>query len=214
MKVFFHYTCVGTFCFDDDIANEIMGLHPHLVLILKNKTDSNISLQIIGECLTYLKTSPYFVLLSDTDSFALEAIQNGVSDYLTKINTHSLGMSLAKFEARSSLVPPKTICIKSYSDYHFINYNDLVYLKADNNTTDFKLYNNKIVTAYKTLKYFEQNLPSNFVRIHKSYIVNVSYISRIHFSKNKCYLNFNEQIPFSSTYRERVERILASMAHV
>lgn len=213
-KVFPNYNCVGTYCLKEDISSVIMRLNPDLVFIQKNMTDTNISLQIIGECLTYLKNPPYFVLISDTNSFALEAIQNGISDYLTKISTHVLGMSLSKFENRFSKIQPKTICIKSYSDYHFINYNDLVYLKADNNTTDFKLNNNKIVTAYKTLKYFEQNLPPNFVRIHKSYIVNVSYISRIHFSKSRCYLNFNEQIPFSNTYREIVERILESMVYV
>lgn len=208
IQVFSDYTCMGTFVYDENVTNEIIRLNPQLVFILKNKTDQSISLQLIGESLTYLKNFPYFIVISDTTSFALEAIQNGISDYLTVWNTHAIGVSLSKFETRFSKVPPKTICIKSYSDYHFIQYHDLVYLKADNNTTDFKLYNGKVITAYKTLKYFEQILPSNFVRIHKSYIVNISYISRIHFSKNKCYLNFNEQIPFSNTYREVVEKIL------
>lgn len=214
MKVFSNYNCIGIFCFSEDVTSVIIRLSPDLVFIQKNKIDKNISLQVIGESLTYIKNLPYFILISDTNSFALQAIQNGISDYVTKISTHILGMILSKFEIRSYRIPPKAICIKSYSDYHFINYNDLVYLKADNNTTDFKLNNNKVVTAYKTLKYFEQNLPPNFVRIHKSYIVNVSYISRIHFSKSKCYLNFNEQIPFSNTYREIVERILESMVYL
>lgn len=106
------------------------------------------------------------------------------------------------------LLPKKSICIKSYSDYRFLNYSDIVYLKADNNTTDFKLINGSIVTAYKTLKYFETSLPPYFIRIHKSYIVNIYFISRIHFSKSKCYLNFNEELPFSNNYRNSVEHIL------
>lgn len=209
MKMFTNYSCVGTFAYDEAVIEEIIRLNPQLVFIFKTKIDTSISLQLLGESLYYLKNFPYCIVISDTDSFALEAIQNGLSDYLMKLSTPSLGMSLSKFEIRNARTSPKTICVKSYSDYHFIPYKDLVYLKADNNTTDFKLYNNKIITAYKTLKYFEQTLPQNFVRIHKSYVVNISYISRIHFSRNKCYLNYNEQIPFSNTYREAVEQILA-----
>src|SRR5690606_34976141 len=116
---------------------------------------------------------PYVIVLCPTNDFALSSIQNGMSDYLTDSNFHTLGKSLSKFEKRIPATPQKSICIKSYSDYRFLNYSDIVYLKADNNTTDFKLINGSIVTAYKTLKYFETSLPPYFIRIHKSYIVNI-----------------------------------------
>nr|WP_255481777.1 LytTR family DNA-binding domain-containing protein [Flavobacterium sp. xlx-221] len=102
----------------------------------------------------------------------------------------------------------QSLCIRSYSDYQILKFNDIVYLKADNNSTDFKMINGKTITAYKTLKYYEETLPVNFVRIHKSYIVNIHYVSRIVFSKSKCFLNFNEQLPFSNSYRVIVENIL------
>lgn len=208
LSLFSNYNWIGTFSYSTDIIAKIVQLKPQLVFIFKNDKETDISLKLISEALSYLSFVPYFILISNTQDFALEAIQNGISDYLIDTDAHTLGMSLFKFEKRFSDTVPQTICIKSYSDYHLIKYKDIVYLKADNNTTDFKLYNNKVITAYKTLKYFEHTLPYNFVRIHKSYIVNIHCISRIHFSKNKCYLDFNEQIPFSDTYRESIEQIL------
>lgn len=207
-KLFVKYNHIGTVNYDTSLITKMIQLKPQLVFIIKNKADTNISLQLIGEAHSYLPFTPYFIVISDTDTYAFEAIQNEISDYLLNTDIHTLGLSLAKFEKKTSDLVPKTICIKSYSDYHFIKFIDIIYLKADNNTTDFKLLDNKTITAYKTLKYFEETLPYNFVRIHKSYVVNIHHVSRIHFSKNKCYLNFNEQLPFSNTYREKIEHIL------
>ena len=105
------------------------------------------------------------------------------------------------------------ICIKSYGDYQFVALKDVVYLKADNNTTDFFLQNGKKLTAYKTLKHYENNLPSFFYRIHNSYIVNSNYVSRINTAKLLCYLDDNEvSVSFSKTFKENVDTIIKKIA--
>lgn len=105
------------------------------------------------------------------------------------------------------------ICIKSYGDYQFIALKDVLYLEADNNTTDFYLINGKKLSAYKTLKHYENNLPSFFYRIHNSYIVNSNYVSRINTGKQLCYLNNNEvSVSFSKTFKENVDTIIRKIA--
>ncbi|OYQ37106.1 hypothetical protein CHU92_08880 [Flavobacterium cyanobacteriorum] len=105
------------------------------------------------------------------------------------------------------------ICIKSYGDYQFISLKDVVYLEADNNTTDFYLVNGKKLSAYKTLKHYENNLPSFFYRIHNSYIVNSIFVSRINTGKQLCYLNNNEvSVPFSKTFKESIDTIIRTIA--
>ena len=105
------------------------------------------------------------------------------------------------------------ICIKSYGDYQFVALKDVVYLKADNNTTDFFLQNGKKLTAYKTLKHYENNLPSFFYRIHNSYIVNSNYVSRINTAKLLCYLDDNEvSVSFSKTFKENIDTIIKKIA--
>ena len=105
------------------------------------------------------------------------------------------------------------VCIKSYGDYQFIALKDVIYLQADNNTTDFHLFNGKKLTAYKTLKHYENNLPSFFYRIHNSYIVNSNYVSRINTGKSLCYLNNNDvSVSFSKTFKDNIDTIIRKIA--
>ena len=107
---------------------------------------------------------------------------------------------------------PLIICVKSYGDYRFINADDICYLQADNNSTDIHLNNGEMITAFKTLKHFENVLKSPFVRIHNSYIVNIDYVSRIHTGNSVCYIkNSGNKLPFSKSYKENVDAILLSI---
>lgn len=56
----------------------------------------------------------------------------------------------------------KKVCFKSYSDYHFLNNDEVNYLKADNNTTDIYLTNGTKLTAFDNLKYFENHFREKF----------------------------------------------------
>lgn len=106
-----------------------------------------------------------------------------------------------------------TICIKSYGDYQFVPLNEIIYLEADNNTTDFILQNGRKLTAYKTLKHYETNLPSFFFRIHNSYIINSQHVSRINTGKSLVYLNSGEtSIPFSKTFKENIDTLIKLIA--
>ena len=107
---------------------------------------------------------------------------------------------------------PLIICVKSYGDYRFINADDICYLQADNNSTDLHLANGEMITAFKTLKHFENVLQSPFVRIHNSYIVNIDYVSRIHTGNSVCYIkNTTTKLPFSKSYKENIDSILQSI---
>jgi len=107
---------------------------------------------------------------------------------------------------------PLIICVKSYGDYRFISADDICYLQADNNSTDLHLANGEMITAFKTLKHFENVLKSPFVRIHNSYIVNIDYVSRIHTGNSVCYIkNTTTKLPFSKSYKENIDSILQSI---
>ena len=109
---------------------------------------------------------------------------------------------------------PLVICVKSYGDYRFIEANDICYLQADNNSTDIHLNNGEMITAFKTLKHFENVLAAPFVRIHNSYIVNIDYVSRIHTGNAVCYIkNTTTKLPFSKSYKENVDSIITSISN-
>lgn len=107
---------------------------------------------------------------------------------------------------------PLIICIKSYGDYRFIEASNISYLKADNNSTDIHLKTGEVITAFKTLKSFETTLPLPFVRIHNSYIINITAISRIHTGNSMCHLvGSTLKIPFSKSYKDNVDKIISSI---
>jgi DNA-binding LytR/AlgR family response regulator len=109
---------------------------------------------------------------------------------------------------------PLIICVKSYGDYRFIEAKDICYLQADNNSTDIHLYNGEMITAFKTLKHFENVLKSPFVRIHNSYIVNIEYVSRIHTGNAVCYIKHTTtKLPFSKSYKDNVDSIISSITN-
>lgn len=210
-EYFPNYFCAGIVKHNQSVINQIIKVKPQLLLmkIPIKSNEGNLSFATITELFQYVDTMPYFIGLASSPDYALEAIQSGFSDYIVKpLDLHQLGKSLFKFEKRNPPAIISTICIKSYSDYQFVALQDIIYLKADNNTTDIQMHNGKTVNAFKTLKHFENTLPFYFLRIHKSYIVNINHVSRIHFSKSKCYLNYNEVLPFSLSYKDNIEAII------
>ncbi|HMI08410.1 MAG TPA: LytTR family transcriptional regulator DNA-binding domain-containing protein [Flavobacterium sp.] len=209
-----NYFCAGVFMNGEVAVEQIFKLKPQLVImgVPFDVKDKSLSFSAISEMHQYMDTMPYFIALATTPDYALDAIQSGFSDYLIRpLQLRHLAKSLFKFEKKSPFTVAASICIKSYSDYQFVNLQDIIYLKADNNTTDIKLINGKTVNAYKTLKHFEKTLPFYFLRIHKSYIVNINHVSRLHFSKLKCYLNYNEILPFSGNYKDNVDAIVRNI---
>ncbi|MDV6168216.1 LytTR family DNA-binding domain-containing protein [Flavobacterium sp. DG1-102-2] len=210
------YYCAGIAENKDDAINKILELQPQIVFLEispKNKK-SNLSLNIITELYRFIDNVPYFIALTASSKLAFEAIQAGVSDYLlAPLSQFDLRKSLLKFQKTNPAAANGTICIRSYGDYQFISLNDIVYLKADNNTTDFYLQNGRKLTAYKTLKHYETNLPFYFFRIHNSYIVNINFVSRINTGKSLCYLNNSDlSISFSKTFKDNVDTIIRKIA--
>lgn len=105
-----------------------------------------------------------------------------------------------------------TICIKSYGDHRYIEASSILYLKADNNSTDIYTKNGEVITAFKTLKTFETTLPFPFVRVHNSFIVNSTHLSRIHIGNSLCYIKESSvKIPFSKSYKANVDLIISSL---
>lgn len=144
----------------------------------------------------------------------ISAIENNDSE-TTELDSETVDETLIiekpiVIQQEQSLV----ICIKSYGDYRYIDSEDILYFEADNNSTDIHLNNGEMITAFKTLKHFESVLPhSQFLRIHNSYIINISQVSRIHTGNTVCYIkNSATKLPFSKSYKENVDLIINRIA--
>jgi len=71
------------------------------------------------------------------------------------------------------------IAVKSGTKIHVVLVPEILYLQADGDYVQIFTTQGKYLKE-QTMKYFEEHLPENqFVRVHRSVIVNVEMISRI-----------------------------------
>ncbi|MDT0607305.1 LytR/AlgR family response regulator transcription factor [Croceitalea rosinachiae] len=208
------FICASTAANTSDGQNQILKFLPDVVIINLG-AQAGEYFQMISELHQYLHNIPLLIAVSKTKDHAYHAIKNGFFDYWLLPNT--------EFEIRKTIlkirkqVPketiPTTLCLKTYRDYHYINTNEILYLKADNNATDFFMNDGSKISAFKTLKSFEETLPQNFIRIHQSYILNVKYVSRINYGKSTCTIrNIENQLPFSKSYKNRVDDLKSMLS--
>jgi two-component system LytT family response regulator len=68
------------------------------------------------------------------------------------------------------------ITLPQLDGFQVLNVSEILYCKADDNYTEIFMGDKKILVS-KTLKYFEESLAQfNFVRIHKSFLVNINEV--------------------------------------
>lgn len=215
MENFNNFICIGISPSEQEGLDIILERNPSLVFLnieLEHNHSGVTGYYLLDALQKYLDILPQFVALATTAQYAIEGIRHSILDYImTPVDKNILRRTLFRFRKLPFNKPADindTLCLKSYGDYKFVNTNEVIFLKADNNTTDFVRVNGTTVSAFKTLKFFQDSLPEHFIRIHNSYIVNSHYISRIHFGKSQCTMEHSDiAVPFSKSYRENVEMI-------
>lgn len=189
------------------VLDQILKNKPQVVFINLESVKINL-LKLLLEINQYSENTPSFIGLSTSKEKAFDCYQLDFSDFLLKpLKELAVRKSLSKYVKKHPIKQVEIVCLKSYKDYQYLNINNILYLKADNNTTDFYMADGSIIGAYKTLKVFENELPKTFLRIHKSYIINRNYISRIHYGKSICVINNECKIPFTKTFIANIDLI-------
>ena len=209
------FTSLGCSASYNDAMSIILRRKPDLIFINLDETLEN-PFEFVGEIKSCFEIMPDFVAISKSDTLAYKAIKNNFNDYLMEsILELELLKLLMKFKKKQRLESNQKLCLQSYRDYRYLNISSILFLKADNNTTDFYLKDGSVVSAFKTLKIFENLLPNNFLRIHKSYIVNINFVSRINFGKSKCTVfSTSHKLPFTKTYIDNIKFITDSLSDI
>lgn len=181
----------------DDAVKAIEIYQPDLVFLDIQMPNKN-GFELFKE----IKDINFQVIFTTAHSeFAIDAIKMSALDYLLKpINYIDLLGAINRFEIKTKVenqkkqlnvlienidsgeTAHKKIAIATETGFEFVKFNTIIYLEAQSNYTKFYLSNNLTIITSKTLKHFEELLPSDlFFRTHKSYLVNMNFIKR--FSK-------------------------------
>lgn len=133
-----------------------------------------------------------------TDSSPLQAISNGALQEPT-LQALVQPVTLKQAPTRELL---STISVKTGQKIQMISMSDVLYFQAEGDYVLIQTVDGRFLKE-QTMKYFEENLsPESFVRIHRSCIVHVEFISRIELYEKQNYritLKTGHQLKASQT---------------
>jgi two-component system LytT family response regulator len=116
-----------------------------------------------------LKHSAFDYLLKPIDSLEL---QKTIVRYEEKRKTKAVESTLRSIE--NQLNPVNVIALITAEAVEYINLNDILYLKASGNYTEFHMKKGNIILQSKNIGVFEKRLEASnrFIRIHDTFLVN------------------------------------------
>ena len=172
------------------------------------------------ELLDNLNTNPRVIIISGKQEYALDAFNYDVTDYLLKPITYgrfykAVSRALEKHSKQEA--PPKEaskdeIFIRDGSTLTRIRFSDIVFAEAQENYISLTEYENSYLIHF-TMKALEKQLPpERFIRIHRSYFVNIEKIHQI--IGNMVEVNLKKgkkRLPIGKSYKENLMKQLNLM---
>jgi two-component system, LytTR family, response regulator len=117
-----------------------------------------------------------YVLKPVEESIFHNAVDKALSQ-INKVDFTSSMQTLLHNISQKSIPTNMKICIPNINGFSLVDTNDIVCCEADSCYTIFKLTNGTQIVASKTLQEYENILINHdFVRVHRSYIINVNHI--------------------------------------
>jgi len=162
------------------------------------------------EFLQALPNPPAVILTTAFSDYALESYEWNVVDYLLK------PFSFQRFVKAVQKVAPlplknmgyeegspaskKEIFIKSGHEYLRVEPGEVLYIQADGDYTELITPRRKFLSAHPLRYWLETLDTSEFIRVHKSYIINRAHIEKV--AGNQIYLRPEGTIPIGRAYKE------------
>lgn len=153
---------------------------------------------------------PVIIVTGDPD-FAVDAFRYNVVDYLMKpvaferfaqawrkAGVDPRNASGAGVDARASA--KEVVFVREGTDIVRLDLGEVRYVKSESNYVRFHL-GDRAITSLMNMKDLEHKLPAFFVRVHRSYIVNLRHVEKLDSMDIKI---GRELIPLSETYRPEV----------
>lgn len=181
------------------------------------------------EMLELVDHKPAVIFITAYDAFAIKAFEANAVDYLLKpVAEERFKTAILKWKSQVTPTSPEPVervlsamsatgtqqgrvVVKTGSKVRIIPVHEIQYMEADD---DFV----KIITAdgsflkNKTMSFYEQTLDAqHFVRVHRSYIVNISQITKIEPYQKETHLAIlrnGQQIPVSKTGYVKLKEVL------
>jgi DNA-binding LytR/AlgR family response regulator len=165
-----------------------------------------------------LSKKPFIVFTTAYSEYAVEGFKVDAVDYLLKPISYSSFLKAANkvnsIVGFSSSIQPETIratanhlFVKSEYKLIRIELSDIKYIESMHEYVRIHLVNDKPVMTLLSMKVIEEQLPANrFMRVHRSYIVNLERIKTI--ERFRIIFDTNVFIPVSDQYKAQFQKYI------
>jgi len=161
-----------------------------------------------------IENPPRIVFVTASSEYSLEGFRVDAIDYLLKpISYVDFLKSANKVKSWFDLHHPKSDEVRGNKEFLFIksdykllriNFDDIKYIEGMSEYIKIHLINSKPVMTLLSMKTIEEQLPPDkFMRVHRSYIVNLTKISVI--ERNRIIFDGNVYIPVSDQYKNNFQ---------
>lgn len=149
------------------------------VLLLDLNLNAKDGFQILKQAVS---RSFHTIVISANINRAIEAFEYGVLDFIPKpYSAERLKAAFNRIKSDHAIDGHaiKYLSVKKGFEIHIIPIEEIRYFKAANIYVELHLVDGHIAVYDKPIKQLAPLLPSNYCRIHKSFIVNVETIEKI-----------------------------------
>jgi two-component system LytT family response regulator len=200
-------------------AIELINLHkPQLIFL-----DIQLSGETGFDLLEVIDNSIKIVFVTAYDEYAIRAFEVNAIDYLLKpVNPERLKVAIDRVITREK-VQKREVKNYEYSDSiyvrlnnyasRFIKISSINFIEPVGNYSKIVTIEGKHCLVLKTLKQWQEELPdNNFVRIHRSSIVNIEHVDHIEKDSNtqhRAYMkNIPEPLEVSRRYAKKLKALI------
>lgn len=168
------------------------------------------------------------IFITSHDKYAIDAIKKNAADYIIKpVKLDELNEALQKVKKRLEIylkllkveelttyvdklnqqnLQENKIMLNTNDGAIFVQVKDIIKLESESNYTILYLENNKKIIASKTLSVFEEMLePLNFLRVHRSFVINLTKIKNIENDANNYFAKMTDNSKVEISRRKKKE---------
>jgi len=177
----------------EEAVKKIEKLNPDLIFLDIQMPKMN-GFEVL-EKLKEKGNDPLVIFTTAFDEYALKAFDTHSIDYILKpYNEKKLEKAIGKLSVISDKVKKvtelestiskfsnkilKRISVKEGSDIVFVDLKDIYYLKSEHKYVTIYTYDDEFLIS-DTLTDLEKKLPDNFIRVHRSYIINNDQLKKL-----------------------------------
>jgi DNA-binding LytR/AlgR family response regulator len=114
--------------------------------------------------------------------------------------------AIGELEEKQSMLDQGYFTVRSNRQTSRIRYDELLYIESLADYIQFHLENGTQVTSKEKISRMEKALPEDFIRIHRSFIVNRAKISKY---TREFVLLGEKELPISRSYKQEVVKALS-----